>query len=140
MRVARRALVLVEPIYELASAEAQERMSFHGYVRGLKETVEKLGGDVVEYRLLDFVSNTLNPSGVIRVAMPGASGGEGGRSPDTSPWRCPLTHTGLVDLGDAFVSPDAGLAYPVLRGIPLLRSEHSIVASALREASDPAET
>lgn len=38
MRVARRAVVLVEPIYELANSEAQARMHTHGYVRGLKET------------------------------------------------------------------------------------------------------
>lgn len=36
LRVARHAVVLIEPIYELASPEAQERMRYHGYIRGLK--------------------------------------------------------------------------------------------------------
>ena len=65
MRVARRAVVLVEPVYELAGAEAQARMMKHGYVRGLKETAERLGATVRDYRLLDYCGNPLNPSGLV---------------------------------------------------------------------------
>ena len=35
LRVARRALVMIEPSYETASAEARARMERLGYVRGL---------------------------------------------------------------------------------------------------------
>ena len=52
LRVARCAVVLVEPIYELASPEAQARMAKHGFVRGLKKTAETLECSVEEYRLL----------------------------------------------------------------------------------------
>lgn len=50
LRIARKAVVLVEPIYELAPEAAQLRMASHGYVRNLKETAVGLwalaNGDV----------------------------------------------------------------------------------------------
>lgn len=128
MRVARRAVVLIEPIYELASADAQSRMSSHGYIRGLKETAERLGAKVNDYRLLDHISNPLNPSGLVLIEKSVIS--QVGVAPA---WRCPLTHTPMNDQGDVFVGEKSGLVYPVLRGIPLLRTEHGVVASKLAE-------
>ena len=89
LRVARKAVVLVEPLYELAPEQAQKRMGEHGYVRGLKATVELLGAKVVEYGLLDICSNPLNPSGVVLMVKPApvsrsrvevGGGGGGGES------------------------------------------------------------
>lgn len=128
MRVARRAVVLIEPIYELANADAQSRMRSHGYVRGLKETAERLGAKVNDYCLLDHISNPLNPSGLVLIEKSGIS--KAGVAPA---WRCPLTHTAMSDQGDVFVGQTSGLVYPVLRGIPLLRAEHGVVASKLAE-------
>lgn len=125
MRVASRAVVLIEPIYELANADAQSRMRSHGYVRGLKEMAERLGAKVIDYGLLDHISNPLNPSGLVLIDKSGIS--KAGVAPA---WRCPLTHTPMSNLGDVFVG-EAGLAYPVLRGIPLLRAEHGVMASKI---------
>lgn len=128
LRVARRFVVLVEPIYELGSPEAQARMRQHGYVRALKETTDRLGGKVTDYRLLDYMENPLNPTGLIVIEKPLSTtrGKESGLR-----WSCPLTQTPLYEMGDVFVSKDAGLVYPVLRGIPMLRSQHAIVASSI---------
>lgn len=126
LRVARRAVVLIEPIYELASPEARERMVHHGYVRNLKATAETLGCTVDDYRLLDFYVNPLNPSGVVSIVKPGA----GAPAPALPMWRCPLTHAPLVRSATAFSSPDTGLVYPVLDGIPLLCRDHAVLASA----------
>ncbi len=126
MRVARRAVVLIEPIYELASAAAQTRMSSHGYIRGLKETAERLGAKVNDYRLLGYTSNSLNPSGLVLIEKNGIN-----RAGVAPAWRCPITHTPMSDMGDVFAGDRSGLAYPVLRGIPLLRAEHGVVASKI---------
>jgi SAM-dependent methyltransferase len=124
LRVARRAVVLVEPIYELAGPEARERMTHHGYVRNLKATAEALGYPVTGYGLLDFYVNPLNPSGVVCIekSLAGDVAAPG--------WRCPLTHAPLVRSATAFASPDTGLVYPVLDGIPLLCRDHAVLASA----------
>lgn len=130
LRVARKAVVLVEPIYELASAEAQARMKHHGYVENLRETSEQLGAEVSDYRLLDFSPNVLNPSGVLCLKKTGQ--GDRGELRETEPpWQCPTTSAGLVAGDEFFFAPEVGLAYPVLRGVPMLRSEHAIVASKL---------
>lgn len=126
MRVARRAVVLIEPIYELASTEAQSRMLRHGYVRGLKETAERLGAKISEYRLLENINNPLNPSGLILIEKSDFSTDH--KAPR---WRCPLTYQPMNDLGDVFVGEQADLAYPVLRGVPLLRVEHGVLASKI---------
>jgi hypothetical protein len=34
-------------------------------------------------------------------------------------------------LGDVFAATQSGLVYPVLRGIPMLRAAHGIVASKI---------
>ena len=126
LRVARRAVILIEPIFELADPDAQSRMRYHGYVRGLKDTVERLGGKVNDYRLLDCTNNPLNPSGLVLIEKSEVAtvGGE-------VTYRCPLTHTPLKEMSDVFVSEESGLVYPVLRGIPLLRVEHGVVASKI---------
>lgn len=128
LRVARKAVVLVEPIYELAPDAARERMRRHGYVRGLKQVAEKLGRQVLDCRLLPYTANPLNPSGVVVIQkMAGETSLQDNAAAPL--WRCPHTGTGLADCGDAFFSSETGLAYPVLRGIPLLRVEHAVVAS-----------
>lgn len=130
LRVARKAVVLVEPCYELAPEEARQRMRAHGYVRNLKETAEELGGKVVEYRLLDIIDNPLNPSAVIAIV----------KDTNTAPreqhisealWQCPLTGVPLEDKGTYYYGEQVGIAYPVLEGVPLLRPEHAIIASKL---------
>ncbi|MEQ1621784.1 MAG: class I SAM-dependent methyltransferase [Methylococcales bacterium] len=126
LRVARYAVVLIEPLYELASADAQARMQSHGYVRGLKETAEKLGTSVSKYRLLEYCGNPLNPSGVVLIEKSITKS----LGDIDLQWRCPLTHSRLLANSAAYYSPETGVVYPVLAGIPLLRSNHAIVASA----------
>jgi SAM-dependent methyltransferase len=125
LRVARHAVVLVEPIYELASPEAQARMRAHGYVRELRETAVRLGAAIADYRLLERCHNPLNPSGVILLRKAAGSGDAG------TLWRCPLTGAVLERNSDCYISRDVGIVYPILRGVPLLCPEHAVIASRL---------
>lgn len=125
LRVARKWVVLVEPAYELASRSAQARMEEHGYVRGLRAAAEGCGARIVEHRLLDVASNALNPSGLLLLEKESKAAVHD----DSLRWECPLSRTRMIDRGDAFVAVQVGLVYPVLRGIPMLRPEHAIVAS-----------
>ncbi len=129
LRVARKAVLLVEPLYELASPEAQSRMRSHGYVEGLKDTSERLGATIADYRLLDYCVNPLNPSGVLYLTKSESRAGSELRPAQF--WRCPITGTALEVGTEFFYGREVGLAYPVLRGIPMLRPEHVIVASKL---------
>jgi SAM-dependent methyltransferase len=124
LRVARKAVVLIEPAFEFASEEARQRMVSHGYVRNLRGAAEALGAEVVEHTLLKVYGNPLNPSGCLSLVKSDPVPSTGVR------WRCPVTHVPLCSSVEAFVAENAGLVYPVLGGIPLLRSEHAVVASA----------
>ena len=81
-------------------------------------------GEIVsEYRMLDNVANTLNLSGFVLIEK-GSNEAVGG----VPTWQCPLTLMPASDLGSVFVSAESGLGYPVLRGIPMLRSLIKIAA------------
>ena len=127
LRVARKAVVLVEPCYELAAKEAKVRMDEHQYVRGLRSIAERLGVEIVDDRLLDVMPNPLNPSGVLILIKPQSSLGR----EDTIKWRDPITGIPMVDKGDHFFAEKVGIGYPVLKGIPCLRVEHSIICSKI---------
>jgi ubiquinone/menaquinone biosynthesis C-methylase UbiE len=125
LRVTRRVLVLVEPAYERADEEAQARMRQHGYARGLRGVLERLGARVTRDELLPYSVNPRNPSGLLVVEKAPASG------PGAPVFQCPLTGAALVDGGEVRIAESMGLVYPVLQGIPLLRPEHAVVASRL---------
>ena len=132
LRIARRAVLLFEPIFELASSKAQARMRKHGYIEGLKRAAEHLGAKVVDYRLLEYSSNSLNPSGILhlkkkKIAKP--------KSKNVVKWQCPVTGVKLDSRNGFFYAPQAGLAYPVFRKIPMLRADHAIVASKILSLS-----
>ena len=133
LRIARRAVVLVEPIYELADDAAKKRMAQHGFVRNLKDTATRTGAKITEYRLLELTDNPLNPSGVIVLEKTSETASHPRIADQDAEiaWRCPLTHTPLVEYKDLFISTQAGLVYPVLRGVPMLRGQHAIVASGI---------
>jgi ubiquinone/menaquinone biosynthesis C-methylase UbiE len=136
LRVARKAVILVEPIYELAPEEAQKRMDDHGYVRNLKVTAEQLTGNVVEYGLLEHCINPLNPSGVVALVKTDIQPKENLTSISyQGVWQCPLTGAHLKEDRDLFYAAQVGIAYPVLRGIPLLRAEHGVLASQISASS-----
>ncbi len=128
LRVARKAVVLIEPIYELATELAQKRMLGHGYVSGLKSIAEKLG-NVVEYGLLDVCDNPLNPSGVILITKKNLV--QKNKDDVKISWQCPFTASPMTDQSDIFLARQVGIAYPVVRGVAMLRAEHSIVASLI---------
>ena len=126
LRIARHAVVLVEPLYELANPEAQQRMLRHGYVKGLKQAAEHLGAEVLDYRLLEITPNPLNPSGALILS----------KSPKQNTgifsWQCPLTGSQLKPTDDIYYASEVGITYPILRSIPMLRPEHAIIASGLK--------
>lgn len=87
LRVARKAVVLIEPIAELGDDTQRARMREHGYITGLREAAEKLRCSVLDYKLLPFSTNPLIPTGLLalRPALTSRPG-----NPPTI-YRCPVT-------------------------------------------------
>ena len=124
-RVAKKALVIIEPVYELASKEARERMLSHGYITNLSGSAQELGLNISDFKLLDYSPNPLNPSGVMIIE-------KNSKNDKKISWRCPVTFEKLSDESDVFTQMETGLVYPVLRGIPMLTSNNVIIASGIK--------
>ncbi|GGE35176.1 hypothetical protein GCM10007276_10860 [Agaricicola taiwanensis] len=69
LRVSKTALVMVEPSYELGDEAQRARMDKFGYVRGLPDTLDRIGANyTVEPWQLDI--NPMNKAALIIVRMP----------------------------------------------------------------------
>jgi len=129
LRVSRRAVILVEPAYEFASEAGRRRMAGHGYVRGLRDAAECVEAEIMDYRPVEYSSNPLNPSGLLVLRK--KQNDQDDHAGQSLRWRCPISRTPLHDLGDVFFASEVGLAYPILRKVPLLRPENAVVANAI---------
>jgi len=130
LRIAKKALILFEPIYELANIDAQKRMMHHGYVRNLKQIAEKIGAKVEYYKLLEKRANDLNPTGVIILTK---IKNKKIANKNILKFICPISKTPIENYKDFFFSNDSGLIYPIINNIPVLCSESAILGSKMKE-------
>lgn len=129
-RVARNYVVLVEPIYELASSSAKARMDSHNYCKGLRQAAEKLGYEVVRYELLNVdYGNSLNPSGVLVIKKDLGLN----TSMSCPNFVCPEFKCELLHMGDVLYSPEGLKAYPIIKDIACLKKKDGVIASKLRD-------
>jgi ubiquinone/menaquinone biosynthesis C-methylase UbiE/uncharacterized protein YbaR (Trm112 family) len=130
LRVTRSKLFMIEPYYEGSSPEIRARLDHHNYVRNLPEIVKQLGGEVVAIEPLKTnLVNDLNPYWVFVVQKKQAAAR---RSDLEIIYQCPVTHTPLTPHGGILLSDEAGLAYPVVDGVPLIEQINSFPASYYR--------
>jgi ubiquinone/menaquinone biosynthesis C-methylase UbiE len=132
LRVARRHLVLVEPSYEFASAQARRRMERLGYVRGIPEALQRLGQPAGRIERFPYNSNALNEAALIIVEKHGTQS-QGGPPAFTSP----VSGRALFEHRDCWYCRDDGHAFPVIAGIPCLTVEHAILVSKLQQFERP---
>lgn len=127
-RVARRQVVLVEPCYERAGPEAKQRMDYHGYIRGIEETLDVMGATIEHVSQLANTSNPLNPSWVFNITPPNNNSTIEFNQPE---WICPNSAELLTRQSGWLFGKSNGLAYPILEDIPLLRQRNAVLASVL---------
>jgi hypothetical protein len=125
LRVAKRHLVMIEPSYELASAEARARMERLGYVRGLPAALERLGHPARRVERWKYNSNPLNEAALIIVDKPAA------RGKTEFHFISPISGGKLIERKDCWFCPEDGHAFPVVAGIPCLTMENALLASKL---------
>ena len=123
-RVTSQYLVLLEPGYELASVEAQQRMEHHGYCKGLVESAESLGMRVLKHELFPHTPNPLNPTAITVIVKDSAA------PPAMPQLACPRFRSPLIENPDSLFSAESLRAYPTIKGIPCLRSQDGMIASA----------
>ena len=128
LRVTRRLALLFEPSYELNSNEGRARMDQLGYIKNLKGAVNLAGGKLLDAIPLKRSFNPLNPT-VAYVIEPGKA--DIGKERPTTIFSDPGTDTPLRKFENFYFSPSSGLSYPIIQGIPVLRSRSAVLTSAL---------
>jgi ubiquinone/menaquinone biosynthesis C-methylase UbiE len=127
LRVARRHVILFEPSYELNSAKGRARMETLGYVRGLQATAIELGAKVVCVTPLANIANPLNPTAAFVLEPPSNSTG----TANNLVFCDPGSSSNLIKRENYLFSPERGVSYPIIEGIPILRSSAAVLTSAL---------
>jgi SAM-dependent methyltransferase len=124
LRVCRGTVVLFEPSWEGNSADGRHRMERFGYIRGLPNHIKALGGDLVKESPIAHCVNPLNPTHCYvinpRKTRPALKEGE-------TPLCCPMTGQRLQKREGYYWSPEGLYAYPVIEGVPILRSAAAIL-------------
>jgi ubiquinone/menaquinone biosynthesis C-methylase UbiE len=127
-------LILFEPCFEINSSEGKKRMKRLGYIKNIDGVVKELGGDIIEKIIMKNIDNPLNPTVCYVINPP--------RLHETSNciiearkifYSVPGANFQLKRQGNFYFSNQAGLFYPILKGIPILKTNNAILASALTD-------
>jgi ubiquinone/menaquinone biosynthesis C-methylase UbiE len=135
-RIARKTIILFEPSYEKNSSEGKERMKNLGYISGLPEAVERLGGEILSETKLSKALNPLNPT-CCYVILP----------PEIDELNCntdyiksrnrlfsvPKTSIPLRIEQNFLYSDEVGYCFPIIKNLPILKNSVAILASALSQ-------
>ncbi len=127
-RVTADKLILFEPCYEMNSDEGKKRMDKLGYVKNIDLVIEKLGGKLIEKIIIKNISNPLNPT-VCWIISPPESNMQ--VTEKFSLFSVPGASYPLHQMDNFYFSNATGLCYPILKSIPILKSNAAILASAL---------
>lgn len=126
-RCCKKYLILVEPCYEMAGAEARDRMDRLGYVKGLKEIADSLNYKIVKYELFGLDANPLNPAAVMIIEK------DAKEYEEKDVLCCPFSYGNLEKIGNSYYCDESKLSYPILNGIACLTRENAIVTSQIKK-------
>ena len=123
-RVTKNYLILIEPSYELANDEARKRIDDMGYIRDLEKIAkETLSYNVVKYEPFPFIFRPLNPTNIMIIEK------NKNYKENEIKLVCPQFKCKLEELSGHLFSHEAMKIYPVINGIPCLRTKNGIIAS-----------
>lgn len=121
-RVCKKYIVLLEPGYEFASTEAQERMKSMGYATNIYNAAQELGYKIIEHRLFDICSNPLNPTSLIIIEKQVTVDIE-------AFYICPISKCPMEKVRDAYYCNKSMLLYPIFDSIPCLLDNYGLIAT-----------
>lgn len=126
-------IILFEPSYEMSSQEGKQRMDRLGYIKGIQETAENLGGKLIEQIKIENITNRLNPTYCFIITPPPTEIDPTTNIDASCAFSLPGTNIPLKEFTNYLFSFQTGLYYPKVKGIPILNNNSSILATALHE-------
>ena len=122
LRVAKYGAVLFEPSYEDNTVEGKQRMDRLGYVKGLPEAIQAAGGELVDKIRIETISNTLNPTYAFVIEKKNQQHLD---KEERVYFTDPGSEYPLELKDNWYRSAQTGLVYPILDGVPVLRTQSS---------------
>tara|TARA_B100001250_G_scaffold414595_1_gene454288 strand:- start:3467 stop:4390 length:924 start_codon:yes stop_codon:yes gene_type:complete len=137
IRTTNKYLVLFEPSYELGSIESKKHIENHNYVKNLANIAESLGHEIIENKLI-FDSNpkSKNNTGALVVKKNHTQKEEIQIKKGFSRWSCPISTKNLKIASNFLFSKESMAAYPIIKDIPILLKDKSILATSLPDFDD----
>jgi len=130
-RICRGHLILFEPSYELNSEAGKARMDKLGYIKDIEGAVTALGGTLKDTIPLENVANPLNPTVCFVIQPPPTEDDYQQSLGGDAIFSVPGSDFPLKPSNGFMVSAEAGLVFPILKGIPVLKASSAILATSL---------
>ena len=130
-RITKKKLLLFEPCYETNSEEGKKRMEKLGYIRDLDSAIKQLGGKLIEkIEIKHHNGEPLNPTTLFHVQLPSYDSNFVDKDSETI-FSTPGANNKLVKMDNFYFSNTFRLSYPIIKGIPILKSESAIITTAI---------
>ena len=129
-RVTRHKLVLFEPCYEINTEVGKARMDALGYIKNIEGVVSGLGGKIID-KIRIANSKPLNPTVCFVIEPPVTANCTKNPESLNQMFSVPGTNFPMLKIDEFYVSKETGLCFPILKGIPILKTTSAILASAL---------
>jgi hypothetical protein len=124
-------LILFEPCYEIATNAGKKRMEDLGYIRNIEETIYRLGGVLVKKIILKNNANPLTPTACYIIKSNSKIINRNSVPLFKNKYTIPGTNHFLIKEGNFYISLETGIVFPILKSIPILRNNNSILATCL---------
>lgn len=132
-RVTADKLILFEPCYEINSEEGQKRMDKLGYIKNIDGVVEELNGKLLEKIVINGSSNP-NPTVCFVISPPKPINLIKNKALDCGDiFSVPGTDFGISKIENFYYSDATGFSFPIIKSIPILKSNCAILASCLSD-------
>lgn len=133
-RVTADKLILFEPCYEINSDEGKKRMDKLGYIKNIDGVVKELNGKMLEKIVIKNPSNPLNPTACFVIRPPKSANILEYKNLDKKNiFSVPGTDFYITKFDNFYYSNVTGLCFPILKSIPILKSNSAILASCLSD-------
>lgn len=125
-------LILFEPCYEINSKKGKKRMDKLGYIKNIDGTIKELNGKILEKIIIKNPSNPLNPTVCFVVSPPKTTTAMKYKNLNKKNiFSVPGTNFDITKNDNFYYSNATGFCFPILKSIPILKSNVAILASCL---------
>lgn len=125
-------LILFEPSYEINTELGKKRMDELGYIKNIEGVIQELGGELVDKVIIRNIANKLNPTVCYVIKPPVLLRPKINKCrPPEKYFSVPGTDVPLDIIDNFYYSNEVGLCYPILKSIPILKSNAAVLATSL---------